>query len=92
MKFIQGVNRSQISLFPVSLDEAIDPDNEVRLIDLFVNSLNVNPENALENLFRPKTTVKSVIFAFPSLNIILPLCFVQEMPDFFVLLTLMTKF
>lgn len=41
MKFIQGTNRSQISLFPVSLDEAIDPDNEVRLIDLFVNSLNL---------------------------------------------------
>jgi len=41
MKFIQGVNRSQISLFPVSLDEAIDPDNEVRLIDIFVNSLNL---------------------------------------------------
>lgn len=41
MKFIQGHNRNQISLFPVSLDQSIDPDNEVRLIDLFVESLPV---------------------------------------------------
>ena len=39
MKFIQGHNRTQINLFPVSLDQSIDPDNEVRMIDLFVESL-----------------------------------------------------
>jgi len=39
MKFIQRHNRNQISLFPVSLDQSIDPDNEVRIIDLFVESL-----------------------------------------------------
>jgi transposase len=39
MKFIQGQNRKQINLFPVSLDQSIDPDNEVRMIDLFVDSL-----------------------------------------------------
>jgi len=43
MKFIQGQDRSQTHLFPVSIDQAIDADNEVRLIDLFVDSL------ALEN-------------------------------------------
>jgi transposase len=41
MKFISGLDRNQISLFPVSLEESIDPDNEVRLIDLFVDSLNL---------------------------------------------------
>jgi transposase len=41
MKFIQGQNRTQINLFPVSLDESIDPDNEVRIIDLFVDSLSI---------------------------------------------------
>jgi len=41
MKFIQGHNRTQIHLFPVSLDQSIDPDNEVRIIDLFVDSLSV---------------------------------------------------
>lgn len=41
MKFIQGHNRNQIHLFPVSLDQSIDPDNEVRMIDLFVDSLSI---------------------------------------------------
>jgi transposase len=41
MKFIQGHNRTQINLFPVSLDQSIDPDNEVRIIDLFVDSLSM---------------------------------------------------
>jgi transposase len=41
MKFIQGQSRDQINLFPVSLDKSIDPDNEVRIIDLFVESLSI---------------------------------------------------
>ena len=41
MKFIQGHNRTQINLFPVSLDQSIDTDNEVRMIDLFVDSLSI---------------------------------------------------
>jgi len=41
MKFIQGHNRNQINLFPVSLDQSIDPDNEVRIIDLFVDNLSI---------------------------------------------------
>ena len=36
---IQGDNRTQINLFPVSLDHSIDPGNEVRIIDLIVESL-----------------------------------------------------
>jgi transposase len=41
MKFIQGHNRNQINLFPISLDQSIDPENEVRIIDLFVESLSI---------------------------------------------------
>jgi transposase len=41
MKFIQGHNRNQINLFPVSLDQSIDPENEVRILDLFVDSLSI---------------------------------------------------
>lgn len=41
MKFIQGHNRNQIHLFPVSPDQSIDPENEVRIIDLFVESLSI---------------------------------------------------
>jgi len=39
MKFIQGNDRRQTHLFPVSLDESIDQDNQVRLIDIYVESL-----------------------------------------------------
>ncbi|MCD6564797.1 MAG: IS1182 family transposase [Bacteroidales bacterium] len=41
MKFIKGYNRTQTCLFPVSLDQSIDPDNEVRLIDLFADNLSL---------------------------------------------------
>jgi len=39
MKFIKGKDRHQIHLFPVSIDTQIDQNNEVRLIDMFVDSL-----------------------------------------------------
>lgn len=39
MKYINGKDRTQIPLFASSLDEAIAQDNEIRLIDLFVDSL-----------------------------------------------------
>ena len=42
MKFIQGQNREQTYLFPVSLDGAVEADNEVRFIDLFVGSLKLD--------------------------------------------------
>lgn len=41
MKFIQGQNRSQIQLFSLTLDDAIEPANEARLIDAFVSHLNL---------------------------------------------------
>ena len=40
MQFIQGKNRIQSILFPESLDQIIDQNNEVRMIDLFVDSIN----------------------------------------------------
>lgn len=42
MKFIEGQNRIQTHLFPVSIDDAIDFDNEVRFIDLFVDTLDLS--------------------------------------------------
>ena len=41
MKYIKGQNRSQTSLFPVSLDNAVAAENEVRLIDAFVDHLHL---------------------------------------------------
>lgn len=41
MSWIEGRNRSQIMLLPESLDELIDPENPVRVIDAFVDGLNL---------------------------------------------------
>ena len=41
MHFIQGNDRKQTQLFPISMEEAIDQDNEVRVIDLFVDGINL---------------------------------------------------
>lgn len=41
MKFITGQARQQTHLFPTSLDASIDLNNEVRVIDLFVESLSL---------------------------------------------------
>ena len=38
-EYIKGQNRTQTTLFPVSLNDAVDPENEVRVIDVFVDSL-----------------------------------------------------
>jgi transposase len=71
MKFIQGHNRSQINLFPVSLDQSIDPDNEVRMIDLFVDSLSIKdygfrtdfPENG-RPAYHPSDLLKLFIYGY----------------------------
>jgi len=42
MKFITGTNRNQLPLFASSIDDAIHQDNEIRLIDLFVESLKLS--------------------------------------------------
>ena len=41
MQFIEGKNRAQSILFPQSLDQIIEQNNEVRVIDLFVESINL---------------------------------------------------
>ncbi len=41
MKYIKGQTREQTFLFPVSMDASISNENEVRVIDLFVESLNL---------------------------------------------------
>jgi transposase len=71
MKFIQGHNRTQINLFPVSIDQSIDPDNEVRVIDLFVKSLALKdfgfrtdfPENG-RPAYHPSDLLKLFIYGY----------------------------
>jgi len=42
MKFISGTNRQQVEIYTRSLDETIEKENEVRIIDLFVDSLKLS--------------------------------------------------
>ena len=65
MKYIIGQNRQQLVLFPTFLDDIIDTDNEVRFIDLFVESLNMSEMNfninQIENgrpAYHPKELLK----------------------------------
>lgn len=71
MKYIQGQNRTQTYLFPVSLDDSIDPENEVRLIDLFVSSLKLESYGFklafIENgrpAYRPEDLLKLFIYGY----------------------------
>lgn len=40
-RFIEGTDRSQITLLPESLDEIVSDDNPVRVIDAFVEELDL---------------------------------------------------
>ena len=63
MKYIIGENRNQSYLFPISLEKSIDIDNEVRFIDVFVESLKL-PSPRLP----PILPIKPIMY--PILNII----------------------
>ncbi len=41
IKYIQGENRKQSVIFPETLDQIVDQDNDVRFIDLFVESIDI---------------------------------------------------
>ncbi|MDD2385913.1 MAG: hypothetical protein PHP52_03935 [Bacteroidales bacterium] len=42
MKYINGISRNQLVVFPQTMDLSISENNEVRLIDLFIDSLDIN--------------------------------------------------
>ena len=71
MKFIQGQDRFQTSLFPVSLDASIDENNDVRLIDAFVDSLEMEllgfDIDFIDNgrpAYHPKDLLKLFIYGY----------------------------
>jgi hypothetical protein len=40
-RFIEGENRYQSTLFPESLEDYIAEDNAIRIVDAFINRLNL---------------------------------------------------
>jgi transposase len=69
--YIQGQNRKQTTLFATCLDDAISPENEVRLIDAFVDSLDIakmgfrvdHGENG-RPAYHPKDLLKLFIYGY----------------------------
>ncbi|MBD0296644.1 MAG: IS1182 family transposase [Bacteroidota bacterium] len=71
MRYITGTNRSQAVLFPQSLEEIIEQDNEVRLIDLFVESLDLSTfqfhlKGSFEGrpAYHPKDLLKLYVYGY----------------------------
>jgi transposase len=69
--FIQGENRYQSTLFPERLDEYIAEDNAVRVIDVFVDELDlsglgfrVEPEAMGRPAYHPATMLKVYIYGY----------------------------
>lgn len=71
MRFIEGIDRRQAALFPVSLDDRIESDNEVRDIDAFVQGLDLEklgfkvhfPENG-RPAYHPSVLLKLFIYGY----------------------------
>ena len=71
MQYIQGKTRTQSILFPENLDQIIDQDNEVRIIDLFVESINLSDfkfviKSSLEGrpAYNPKDLLKLFVYGY----------------------------
>src|ERR1043166_1478237 len=71
MQFIQGKNRTQSILFPKSLDQIVEPDNEVRIIDLFVESIHladfkfeIKTSNEGRPAYHPKDLLKLFVYGY----------------------------
>ncbi len=69
--FIEGESRSQATLFPERLDDYISEDSPVRVIDVFVDELDigalgfkVNPEETGRPAYHPATLLKIYIYGY----------------------------
>src|SRR5258705_2332393 len=71
MQFIQGKNREQSILFPQSLDQIIASDNEVRFIDLFAESIQLEEFKFITKTskegrpaYNPKDLLKLFVYGY----------------------------
>lgn len=71
-KFVEGLDRSQSTLFPARLDEYVGEDNPVRAIDIFVDGLDlarlgfgdVQPLGTGRPGYHPATMLKIYIYGY----------------------------
>lgn len=70
-RFIEGRERDQATLFPERLDEAIDRENPVRVVDAFIDALDlaelgfdIMPEATGRPGYRPSTLLKIYLYGY----------------------------
>jgi transposase len=71
-RYVEGENRSQSTLFPESLDDYIAEDNPVRVVDVFVDELDLKemgfegaePEATGRPAYHPGTLLKIYIYGY----------------------------
>jgi transposase len=71
-RFVEGENRAQSTLFPESLDDCIAQDNPVRVVDVFVDELDLKaldfdgaePEATGRPGYHPSTLLKIYIYGY----------------------------
>ena len=71
-RFVEGADRSQITLFPECLEDWIDEDNPVRVIDVFVEELalgelgfsGIAPEVTGRPSYHPSVLLKLYIYGY----------------------------
>ena len=71
MRFIEGRDRKQATLFPERLDEAIDHENPVRVVDAFIDALDladlgfdIMPEATSRPGYHPATLLKIYLYGY----------------------------
>jgi transposase len=69
--FIEGQCRTQVTLFPESLDEYVAEDNEVRAIDVFIDELDLSkigfrsePSATGRPAYHPRTMLKLYLYGY----------------------------
>ena len=71
-RFVEGVDRGQTTLFPECLEDWIGEDNPVRVVDVFVEELNlaelgfggVDPEATGRPSYHPSILLKLYIYGY----------------------------
>ena len=71
-RFIEGDDRAQSTLLPASLDEYVDEDNPVRVIEAFVDALDLGelgfkgvvPEATGRPSYHPSVLLKIYVYGY----------------------------
>ncbi len=72
LRYVEGENRNQLNILPISLDEMVSDDNPVRVIDALVDSLDMTaldfkyaqPKEFGRKPYNPKCMLKLYIYGY----------------------------